>query len=148
MRRASLLTQLARAAAARGAAPAEGQQQLNGALAAAARGMAGHGTPPAVVPNPLQQIVPPIIKGIRIGFDGVTGALPAAAAAIANSGATRGAIAYFADNVLLSGTFTDVQDLDLPKWAAWLAANGYESKEGWGEDRGGRARKAARPHAR
>lgn len=33
--------------------------------------------------------------------------------------------------VLLSGTFVPPSDLDLPKWAAWLAANGYRSKAGW-----------------
>jgi hypothetical protein len=161
-------------------APAEGQQQLGGALSAAARGMAGHGTPPAVVPNPLQQIVPPvgaapvpaprraprpceatplrlmracttclaavaarrqrrlrrqrqqqwpsgcarpaprrappgtspqthprparapqIIKGVKAGVDGIKNGVPAAVAALANSGMTRGAIAYSADNVSL-----------------------------------------------
>ncbi|GBF92246.1 hypothetical protein Rsub_05329 [Raphidocelis subcapitata] len=133
MRRATLLAQLARGAARGlgGGAPAEGQQQLGGATAAAARGMAGHGAPPAVVPNPLQQIVPPIIKGIKAGVDGIKNGIPAAAAAIVGSGAARSAVAYFADNVLLSGTFADARDLDLPKWAAWLAANGYENKEGW-----------------
>lgn len=43
-----------------GAAGAESQQQLSGTMVAAARGMAGHGAPPAVVPNPLQKIVPPV----------------------------------------------------------------------------------------
>jgi hypothetical protein len=33
--------------------------------------------------------------------------------------------------VLLSGTFVPPSDLDLPKWAAWLAANGYRNKQGW-----------------
>jgi hypothetical protein len=161
-------------------APTEGQPQLGGALAAAARGMAAHGTPPAVVPNPLQQIVPPvrpggggvsvgrscrqwscisgkqcggplreavsrvpwqrlhgrrlarchpcgmpnpstphpstppsptpprptppltprqIIKGVKAGVDGVKAGIPAAWTALANSGMTRSAIAYFADNV-------------------------------------------------
>jgi hypothetical protein len=41
-----------------GSAPAE--QQLGGAVVAAARGMAGHGPAPEVVPNPLQKIVPPV----------------------------------------------------------------------------------------
>jgi hypothetical protein len=33
--------------------------------------------------------------------------------------------------VLLSGNFVPPSDLDLPKWAAWLAANGYRNKQGW-----------------
>jgi hypothetical protein len=33
--------------------------------------------------------------------------------------------------VLLSGSFVPPSDLDLPKWAAWLAANGYRNKQGW-----------------
>lgn len=132
MRRASVLAQLARGAARGfGGAPAEGQQQLGGAMVAAARGMAGHGHPPEVVPNPLQQIVPPIIKGIKAGVDGIKNGIPAAAAAIAGSGAARGAAAYFADHVLLSGLVAEPRDLDLAKWASWLAANGYENREGW-----------------
>lgn len=42
---------------------------------------------------------PQIINGIRAGVDGIKNGVPAAASAIANSGATRGAIAYFADKV-------------------------------------------------
>lgn len=110
---------------------AEGQQQLGGAAAAAARGFAAHGPAPEVVPNPLQKIVPPIIGGIKAGVDGIKNGIPAAASAIANSGATRGAIAYFADNVLLSGLVGKPSELELSKWAAWLADNGYANKEGW-----------------
>jgi hypothetical protein len=33
--------------------------------------------------------------------------------------------------VLLSGNFVPPSDLDLPKWAAWLASNGYRNKQGW-----------------
>jgi hypothetical protein len=42
---------------------------------------------------------PQIIKGIKAGVDGIKNGIPAAATAIATSGATRGAIAYFADKV-------------------------------------------------
>ncbi|KAI8466697.1 MAG: hypothetical protein J3K34DRAFT_432899 [Monoraphidium minutum] len=112
-----------------GGASAEGQQ-LSGAAVAAARGFAG-GPPPVVVPNPLQKIVPPIIYGIKAGVDGIKNGIPAAASAIANSGATQGAIAYFADKVLLSGLVGSPAELDIAKWASWLADNGYDSKEGW-----------------
>lgn len=33
--------------------------------------------------------------------------------------------------VLLNGTIGDVKDLDIAKWAGWLADNGYDNKEGW-----------------
>lgn len=38
---------------------------------------------------------------------------------------------YTLKQFLLSGTFVSPSDLDLPKWAAWLAESGYENKEGW-----------------
>jgi hypothetical protein len=33
--------------------------------------------------------------------------------------------------VLLSGTFVDPADLDIAKWAGWLADNGYSNGQGW-----------------
>ena len=48
----------------------------------------------------------------------------AAAAAAAACGCAH-------SQVLLSGTFIDAASLDLPKWAVWLADNGYSNKAGW-----------------
>eukprot|EP00775_Hariotina_reticulata_P000898 gene898-1221_t len=84
-----------------------------------------------IKPNPLQQIVPPIIKGFGAAVDGIKAGGSAMVDGLTNSAATRGAVAYFADNVLLSGTFIDAASLDLPKWAVWLADNGYTNKAGW-----------------
>ncbi len=33
--------------------------------------------------------------------------------------------------MLLSGTFVAPADLDLAKWASFLASNGYSNKAGW-----------------
>lgn len=33
--------------------------------------------------------------------------------------------------ILLSGSFVNSSDIDMPKWASWLAANGYTNKAGW-----------------
>jgi hypothetical protein len=52
-----------------------------------------------VVPNPLQQIVPPIIKGIGAAVSGLKGGLAAAADQVTSGPATQSAIAYFADKV-------------------------------------------------
>lgn len=87
--------------------------------------------PPKIVPNPLQQIVPPIIKGFGVAVDGLKSGSVAIWDGLTSGPATQAAIAYFADNVLLSGTFVDTTDIDVPKWAAWLAANGYTNKAGW-----------------
>jgi hypothetical protein len=52
-----------------------------------------------VVPNPLQQVVPPIIKGIGAAVGGLKGGLAAAADQLTSGPATQSAIAYFADKV-------------------------------------------------
>lgn len=57
------------------------------------------GPGPTVVPNPLQQIVPPILKGIGAAVGGLKGGLAAAADQLTSGPATQGAIAYFADTV-------------------------------------------------
>jgi hypothetical protein len=57
------------------------------------------GPGPTVVPNPLQQIVPPIIKGIGAAVGGIRGGLAAAADQLTSGPATQSAIAYFADTV-------------------------------------------------
>eukprot|EP00882_Tetradesmus_deserticola_P002943 GHRQ01003127.1.p1 GENE.GHRQ01003127.1~~GHRQ01003127.1.p1 ORF type:complete len:386 (+),score=202.65 GHRQ01003127.1:188-1345(+) len=129
MRRASVLAaQLAQRA---GALAAFEQTVPAGCCAASQLRHFAAGPGPTVVPNPLQQVVPPLLKGIGAAVDGVKGGLAAAADQLTSGPATRGTIAYFADKVLLSGTFVPPSDLDLPKWAAWLAANGYSSKQGW-----------------
>lgn len=86
--------------------------------------------PPKIVPNPLQQIVPPIIKAAGVAAAGVRSGVSAAVDGLINGPATRGAITYVAD-ALLSGKYVDAENLDLPKWAAWLAHNGYSNKAGW-----------------
>ncbi|KAF8059110.1 hypothetical protein HT031_005282 [Scenedesmus sp. PABB004] len=121
-RRAGAVAAAEGAAAGWPAASAPAQQAL--------RGLAG-GPGPAIVPNPLQQIVPPILKGIGGGLSGAKAGAAAAWEQVTSGPATRGAIAYFADKLLLSGTFVSPEDLDLAKWAAWLAGNGYTSKAGW-----------------
>lgn len=83
------------------------------------------------MPNPLQQIVPPIIKGLRQAIDGIKAGGAALAGGFTDSAASRAAVAAFADKVLLSGTFVAPADLDLAKWAAFLASNGYNNKAGW-----------------
>ncbi|KAF6253669.1 hypothetical protein COO60DRAFT_1463078 [Scenedesmus sp. NREL 46B-D3] len=98
MRRASVLAaQLARRA---GTLAASEQAVTAGCCAAGQLRHFAAGPGPTVVPNPLQQVVPPLLKGIGAA-------------------------------VLLSGSFVPPSDLDLPKWAAWLAANGYRNKQGW-----------------
>lgn len=106
-----------------GCAAAATQLQLRAGFAAA--------EPPKIVPNPLQQIVPPIIKGIRATVDGVSAGLSGAGEFLRDGPVTRGALHYYADKFLLSGTFVDADSIDAPKWAAWLAETGYENKEGW-----------------
>ncbi|WIA18589.1 hypothetical protein OEZ85_010030 [Tetradesmus obliquus] len=129
MRRASVLAaQLAQRAGTLGASE---QAVTAGCCAAGQLRHFAAGPGPTVVANPLQQIVPPILKGIGAAVGGLKGGLAAAADQLTSGPATQGAIAYFADTVLLSGTFVPPSDLDLPKWAAWLAANGYRSKAGW-----------------
>lgn len=130
MRRATgLVAQLAlRAGASSEAAllaPAAAQLQQAAAFAAAG------GPPPTITPNPLQQIVPPIIKGMGAAVDGVKSGVAALSHQLSDGPATRAAIAAFADKVLLSGTFVDPSSFDLPKWAPWLAAAGYDNKAGW-----------------
>lgn len=104
-------------------AAASSQLQLRASFAA--------GSAPEITPNPLQQIVPPIIKGIKATVDGVSSGLSAVSDGLRDGPATRSAIHYFADKFLLSGTFVDPDALDLPKWAAWLAESGYDNKAGW-----------------
>jgi len=113
------------------------QQGLLPAAAAAAaavpalsRGFAA-GPAPEVIPNPLQKIVPPIIAGSKAAVAAAESGLKATADVLLNGAATQGAIAYFADTFLLSGTFVDPADLDIAKWAGWLADNGYTNGEGW-----------------
>lgn len=132
MRRASVL--LAQQLAQRAGAPVE--SALTAGCAAAAsqlqlRAGFAAGTPPEIKPNPLQQIVPPIIKGIKATVDGVSAGLSGASQFLREGPATRGALHYFADKFLLSGTYVDADSIDAPKWAAMLAETGYDSKEGW-----------------
>jgi len=89
------------------------------------------GAPPEVIPNPLQQIVPPIISTVKVGYGALEAGAKAAADAVLRGSATQKTIAYFADKVLLSGTFVDPSDLDIAKWAGWLADNGYTNGQGW-----------------
>jgi protein phosphatase 1 regulatory subunit 42 len=106
-----------------GCGAAASQLQLRAGFAA--------GAPPEIKPNPLQQIVPPIIKGIKATVDGVSAGLSAASQGLKDGPATRGAIHYFADKFLLSGTFIEPNTIDIPKWAAILAETGYDNKDGW-----------------
>jgi protein phosphatase 1 regulatory subunit 42 len=95
------------------------------------RHFAAQGEPPKIVPNPLQQIVPPILKGVGAAVDGLKSGSSALWEGLTSGPATQATIAYLADTVLLSGNFVDRSALDMPKWAAWLASNGYTNKEGW-----------------
>lgn len=128
MRRASL------ALLARSGALASAEQQAVAAGCGAAAGQVRRfaaGEPPKIVPNPLQQIVPPIISGIGAAVSGLKSGSAALLDAITSGPATRSAIAAVADHVLLNGTVLSADQIDLPKWAAWLAANGYANKAGW-----------------
>jgi GrpB-like predicted nucleotidyltransferase (UPF0157 family) len=48
--------------------------------------------------------------------------------AAATSGAVKGVVAKFADDVLLQEQFVKLSELDMSYWAYWLATTGYESK--------------------
>lgn len=54
---------------------------------------------PPTVPNPLQQIVPPIISGFKAAVSGASSGSKALLEALKNSSATQGTIAYVADKV-------------------------------------------------
>jgi hypothetical protein len=73
-----------------------------------------------VVPNPLQQIVPPIIKGIGAAVAGLKGGWAAAADQLTSGPATQGAIAYFADKV--RHMQQQQQDLGVVHRQCWWAA--------------------------
>lgn len=106
-----------------GCAAAASQLPLRSGFAAGAK--------PEVVPNPLQQIVPPIIKGIKAAVDGVSAGLSAATTGLVDGPLTRSALHLYADKFLLGGGFVDPESVDAPKWAAWLSDTGYDNKEGW-----------------
>lgn len=63
------------------------------------RHFAAHGEPPKVVPNPLQQIVPPILKGVGAAVGGLKSGSAALWEGLTSGPATQATIAYFADNV-------------------------------------------------
>eukprot|EP00879_Flechtneria_rotunda_P000599 GHRR01000708.1.p1 GENE.GHRR01000708.1~~GHRR01000708.1.p1 ORF type:complete len:394 (+),score=145.47 GHRR01000708.1:136-1317(+) len=132
MRRAAVLAgQLAQRAGAIGAAK---QAVTAGCISASQLrhfAAAANGESPKVVPNPLQKIVPPILNGIGAAVNGIQQGSAALVDGLTNGPATRSAIAFFADKVLLSGIFVETSDIDVPKWAAWLAASGYDNKQGW-----------------
>jgi hypothetical protein len=62
------------------------------------------GQPPEIKPNPLQQIVPPIIKGFGAAVAGIKAGGSAVVDGLTNSAATRGSVAYFADKVGVTNT--------------------------------------------
>ena len=68
------------------------------AVPALTRGFAA-GAPPEVIPNPLQQIVPPIISTVKLGYGALEAGAKAAADAVLRGSATQKTIAYFADKV-------------------------------------------------
>jgi hypothetical protein len=120
----------ARASAARATATAA---DASGASSSGRHFAAASGPKPEVVPNPLQAVVPPIIAAISATVRGVQKGVPAAYDAALTSGAAKGAVAFFADRVLLSGTYLAAEHLDLPKWASFLARGGYADRAGWGK---------------
>lgn len=144
MRRAASVALQQLASRAPGASTAAGSSQLAacslpqllgavaqpaGAAPSGVRGFAAGGEPPKIVETPLRKIVPPIMKAAGMAVRGVQDGLGAAANGLA--AASGPAITYFADNMLLSGSFLDMKDIDVAKWAHWLAGSGYTTRSGW-----------------
>lgn len=133
MRRAVALAKLLQpaglqqAAALSAAAPATAPR----CFSAAAGGGHHHPAVPSGPPTPLQKIVPMIIEAVPATFKTAQKQSIAALNALLTSGATRGVLGAFADRVLLPETFLGLDDVDVPKWAAWLAAGGYRNPAGW-----------------
>jgi hypothetical protein len=50
--------------------------------------------------------------------------------AAATSGAVKGAVAKFADDVLLKEQFLKLSEVDVAYWTYWLSTSGYSSQVG------------------
>lgn len=88
----------------------------------------------------LQKVMPQIVAAVPKGIGAVTGAASGAVKGLLSSGSAKSLVSGFADRAIVNEAFLGLSDLDLPKWASWLATGGYTDKAGWkkiaGEQRG------------
>jgi len=92
---------------------------------------APHGSPPDLPPNPLQNIVPVIIKAVPATINAAVGAVKSLTSGVAGSSQVKQLVTNFGDNVIVGEMFLGLKDVDVAKWSSWLAGAGYRNQAGW-----------------